>query len=178
MGDQRMRTKPNFLVTGTPGVGKTTFAEMMTRRFGFLHIPVGQLIAEKHLWEERDEARDCTIYDEQLLDQEITAILAANPEGGVVFDFHCSDIVTPEQVDFVLVLRCESDILWKRLTARGYSEGKVRENVESEIFRVILDEVIDDYPSDKIIEIKSETPEDLDQALDQLDAMLRGPAQE
>lgn len=170
-----MRSKPNFLVTGTPGVGKTTFAEMMSQRFGLLHVPVSRLIAEKHLWEEKDEERDCTIYSEQLLDEEITSILNEHPDGGVIFDFHCSDIVTKEQVDFVLVLRCESDLLWKRLMARGYSEAKVRENVEAEIFRTILDEVIEDYRSEQIIEIKSDTPQDLEQALENLNAMLSHP---
>ena len=150
-----MRSKPNFLVTGTPGVGKTTFAEMMAQRFGLLHVPVSRLIDEKHLWEEKDEERNCTIYSEQMLDEEITAILNMHPDGGVIFDFHCSDIVTKEQIDFVIVLRCESDILWKRLAARGYSEAKVRENVEAEIFRTILDEVIEDYHKEQIIEIKS-----------------------
>ena len=167
-----MRSKPNFLVTGTPGVGKTTFAEMMAQRFGLLHVPVSRLIDEKHLWEEKDEERNCTIYSEQMLDEEITAILNMHPDGGVIFDFHCSDIVTKEQIDFVIVLRCESDILWKRLAARGYSEAKVRENVEAEIFRTILDEVIEDYHKEQIIEIKSETPEDLQQALEQLNAMF------
>ena len=167
-----MRSKPNFLVTGTPGVGKTTFAEMMAQRFGLVHVPVSRLIDEKHLWEEKDEERNCTIYSEQMLDDEITNILNMHPDGGVIFDFHCSDIVTKEQIDFVIVLRCESDILWKRLAARGYSEAKVRENVEAEIFRTILDEVIEDYHKEQIIEIKSETPEDLQQALEQLNAMF------
>lgn len=166
------RSKPNFLVTGTPGVGKTTFSEMIAQRLGLVHIPVSRLIAEKHLWEERDEERDCTIYSEQMLDDELTAIMNQNPDGGLIFDFHCSDIVTKDQVDFVLVLRCESDILWKRLVARGYPEAKVRENVEAEIFRTILDEVIEEYPKEKIIEIKSDTPQDLDEALNNLCAMF------
>ena len=137
-----------------------------------MHVPVSRLIDEKHLWEEKDEERNCTIYSEQMLDDEITNILNMHPDGGVIFDFHCSDIVTKEQIDFVIVLRCESDILWKRLAARGYSEAKVRENVEAEIFRTILDEVIEDYHKEQIIEIKSETPEDLQQALEQLNAMF------
>lgn len=170
------RSRPNFLVTGTPGVGKTTFSGELAQRLGLIHIPVSQLIAEKHLWEERDDERDCTIYSESLLDEEIERIIAENPDGGIIFDFHCSDIVTNDQVDFILVLRCESDILWKRLKARGYSDEKTRENVECEIFRTILDEVIEDYPEDKIREINSDTVESAEEELAKIVALFQ-PAQ-
>lgn len=167
-----MRSKPNFLVTGTPGVGKTTFSGMLAERFGFLHIPISRLIADKHLWHEKDEQRDCTIYDEQLLDEEIQRILKENPNGGVVFDFHCTDIVPKDAIDYVIVLKCTSDILYKRLAERGYSQSKITENVEAEIFRVILDEVIDDFDENKIIEIQSDQMADLDLALDKIAQLL------
>lgn len=167
-----MRSKPNFLVTGTPGVGKTTFSGMLAERFGFLHIPISRLIADKHLWHEKDEQRDCTIYDEQLLDEEIQRILKENPNGGVVFDFHCTDIVPKDAIDYVIVLKCTSDILYKRLVERGYSQSKITENVEAEIFRVILDEVIDDFDENKIIEIQSDQMADLDLALDKIAQLL------
>lgn len=164
----QMRSKPNFLVTGTPGVGKTTFSGMLAERFDLLHVPISRLIADKHLWHEKDEQRDCTIYDEQLLDDEIQNILNENANGGVIFDFHCTDIVPKDAIDFVIVLRCTSDILYKRLEERGYSEAKITENVEAEIFRVILDEVIDDFPEDKIKEVQSDQMADLELALDDI----------
>ncbi|KAH0785353.1 TAF9 RNA polymerase II, TATA box binding protein (TBP)-associated factor isoform 2 family protein [Histomonas meleagridis] len=170
------RTKPNFLVTGTPGVGKTTFSSMLASRFGLLHVPISQLIRDNHLWTEQDEERDCTIYDENLLEAELNNIIASHPEGGIVFDFHCSDVVDIENLDFVLVLRCESDLLWKRLAARGYSEDKIRENVEAEIFRTILDEVIEDFPANMIHEIQSNSIEDLDNALNQIQQALTNNA--
>lgn len=162
------RSKPNFLVTGTPGVGKTTFSASLAQRFGLLHIPISQLIRDKHLWTERDEERDCTIYDEDLVDAEINRIVGEHPDGGIIFDFHCSDIVGPEIIDYVLVLRCDSDILFKRLSARGYSLQKVQENVECEIFRTILDEVIEEYPKEKICVIESDTMEQLEEGLNHI----------
>jgi adenylate kinase len=164
--------RPNFLITGTPGVGKSTFAGMVASKFGFVHVPVGQLIQDKHLWEERDEERDCTIYSEQLLDDEIQSILDAHPQGGVVFDFHAADIVTTSQIDFVIVLQCGSDLLWQRLAARGYNEEKIRENVEAEISQVILQEVVEDYPDDMIVEMLSNTMEDLEQGLAKVEQLV------
>lgn len=169
------RKKPNFLVTGTPGVGKTTFSEMMANHFGLLHIPVSRLIEEKHLWEEVDEERDCTIYDEDKLDEAIEEIINENPDGGVIFDFHCSDIVKIEDVDYVIVLRTMSDILYKRLAARGYAQKKVQENTECEIFRVVLDEVIDGFdslPEGHIIELQSDKVEDLDAGLEKVGEII------
>ncbi|EAY14481.1 hypothetical protein TVAG_426750 [Trichomonas vaginalis G3] len=162
------RTRPNFLITGTPGVGKTTFSEILAERYNLVHIPVSRLIQDKHLWQEKDEERDCTIYDEDLLDEAIKEILDSNPEGGVIFDFHCSDIVMLDDIDYVLVLRTNSDILYKRLQSRGYSESKIQENTECEIFRVVLDEVLEGFEElgeDHIIEIQSDTMEQLDEAV-------------
>ena len=169
------RSKPNFLVTGTPGVGKTTFSEMMSNQFGLVHIPVSRLIEEKHLWEEFDDERNCTIYDEDKLDEAIEEIIEENPDGGVIFDFHCSDIVKIDDIDYVLVLRTTSDLLFKRLQARGYGEEKVRENTECEIFRVVLDEALENFaqlPEDHIIEIQSDTVDDLDQALERVGEII------
>ena len=169
------RSKPNFLITGTPGVGKTTFSEMISNQFGLVHIPVSRLIEEKHLWEEFDDERNCTIYDEDKLDEAIEQIIEENPDGGVIFDFHCSDIVKIEDIDYVLVLRTTSDLLFKRLQARGYAEEKVRENTECEIFRVVLDEALENFsqlPEDHIIEIQSDTVEDLDKALEHVGELI------
>ena len=170
------RTKPNFLITGTPGVGKTTFSEMLSNQFGLIHIPISRLIEEKHLWEEFDDERNCSIYDEDKLDDAIDEILQENPDGGIIFDFHCSDIVKIEDIDYVLVLRTTSDLLFKRLEGRGYSQEKVRENTECEIFRVVLDEAIENFselPEGHVIEIQSDTVEDLDHAMELVGELIQ-----
>ena len=44
------RTKPNILITGTPGVGKTTFSRLLVEYVPELTlISVGDLIKEKKL---------------------------------------------------------------------------------------------------------------------------------
>jgi adenylate kinase len=141
---------------------------MMAEKYGFVHIPVSQLISEKHLWDERDEARDCTIYNEDMLDEEIRRCLDEHTDGGLVFDFHCPDIVNPEDVDFVVVLRCDNEILWKRLASRGYSEAKIQENITAEIFQTILDEATEYFPEEMVVEIASNEIGDLDTALERI----------
>lgn len=43
------RSRPNIMVTGTPGVGKTTLCELLAERVGFKHIKVGQIMTEKYV---------------------------------------------------------------------------------------------------------------------------------
>jgi broad-specificity NMP kinase len=35
---------PNILVTGTPGTGKTTFAQLLNQSLNFQYLSIGQLI--------------------------------------------------------------------------------------------------------------------------------------
>jgi adenylate kinase len=46
-------------------------------------------------------------------------------------------------VDVAWVLRCDPDVLRGRLQRRGYSTGKVVENLEAEALDIILQEALD-----------------------------------
>jgi adenylate kinase len=48
--------KPNILVTGTPGTGKTTLSGLLAQRLGFQHVCVGDLVP---FWNEFSQARPC-----------------------------------------------------------------------------------------------------------------------
>jgi adenylate kinase len=50
--------KPNVLITGTPGTGKTTTAEQAAARLGFRVVNVGELVRVHECHEGRDEVRD------------------------------------------------------------------------------------------------------------------------
>jgi adenylate kinase len=53
------RTQPNILITGTPGTGKTTTAELLASASGFKHINVGDLVKKDGLhsgWDEEFQA--------------------------------------------------------------------------------------------------------------------------
>lgn len=71
--------------------------------------------------------------------------------GGIVIDFHTSGFF-PERVrqsislvewfDLVVLLRTNNTVLFDRLQARGYTQKKISENVECEIFEVSKEEVM------------------------------------
>jgi hypothetical protein len=58
------RKNPNIVITGTPGVGKTTHAEQLARATGFQHISVNQIVKDEGFHEGKDEETGSWIVDE------------------------------------------------------------------------------------------------------------------
>ena len=61
MGPQK---NPNIIITGTPGVGKTTHAELLARETGFKHLSINQIAKEEGFYEGRDEELGTWVVDE------------------------------------------------------------------------------------------------------------------
>lgn len=64
---QNSRTKPNILVTGTPGTGKTTTSAALAEATQLRHINVGELVKEKNLHDGWDDQFDCHVINEDLV---------------------------------------------------------------------------------------------------------------
>lgn len=58
------RTRPNILITGTPGTGKTTHAELVASATGFRHLNVGELVKAHDLHSGWDEEFETYLLDE------------------------------------------------------------------------------------------------------------------
>ncbi|PIA35532.1 hypothetical protein AQUCO_03500113v1 [Aquilegia coerulea] len=58
---QNSRKKPNILVTGTPGVGKTTTSSLLTDATQLRHINIGELVKQKNLHDGWDDQFDCHV---------------------------------------------------------------------------------------------------------------------
>ncbi|MDR1954619.1 MAG: adenylate kinase family protein [Candidatus Methanoplasma sp.] len=118
-------------LTGTPGTGKTLLAEELRSR-GYAVLDIDRHVRDNGLLDERDEARDTYCVDTDALDLSLEEY---RTDEIMIIEGHISHCV---ECDMVIVLRCRPDILAERLTERGYSENKVRENVQAEILDVIL----------------------------------------
>mmetsp|Transcript_4813 Transcript_4813/g.13916 ORF Transcript_4813/g.13916 Transcript_4813/m.13916 type:complete len:186 (+) Transcript_4813:156-713(+) len=158
------RTRPFVLVTGTPGTGKTTTASLIAERTGMQHVSVGELIKELKCYEGRDEELDTNVLDEDKLLDAMEVILdkAAEEEKGIVVDFHVCEFFPERWFDLVLCLRTSTNVLFDRLTARGYNEKKRSENMEAEIMQVILEEARESYAHEIVHEVPSNTIDDMD----------------
>jgi adenylate kinase len=82
--------------------------------------------------------------------------------GGYIIDWLACDIFPERWIDLVVVLRTDSTLLYDRLTERNYSDKKREENMDAEIMQVILDEARESYDEDIVIELRSDSLEDLD----------------
>lgn len=58
------RHNPNIVITGTPGVGKTTHAEQLARNLGFEYVSVNQIVKDEGFHEGRDEELGSWVVDE------------------------------------------------------------------------------------------------------------------
>ena len=58
------RSRPNILITGTPGTGKTVTGSELAKRTGLTHINIGDLAKENNLYEGWDADYDCHVLDE------------------------------------------------------------------------------------------------------------------
>ncbi len=134
-----------YALTGTPGTGKSTLSEELRRR-GYEVVDGTAFIAENGLRGEYDEERDTYEVDLDDLNDALEAF--RSKDAPVVFDSHLSHFMDSSGI---IVLSCSPKALAERLRARGYSEAKVRENVQAEILDEILCEATEtDIPVGEI----------------------------
>ena len=73
-GGAARRPRPNVLVTGTPGTGKTTTCSLLSEAAGLRHVNIGDLVREKSLHDGWDDDLECHVINEDL----VSLCLAAN----------------------------------------------------------------------------------------------------
>ncbi|PPR03161.1 hypothetical protein CVT26_008012 [Gymnopilus dilepis] len=156
-----MAKGPVIILTGTPGTGKSTHAELLANEspIPLRNINVSEYVKERGLYENYDEEWQSYTVDEDRLLDELEPLAAA---GGLILDWHTCEAFPERWADLVVVLRCDHTKLWDRLEKRGYSLKKIQENNEAEIMQVILEEARSSYPPEIVIELQSETMEDLE----------------
>ncbi|KAL1932079.1 hypothetical protein VTP01DRAFT_9135 [Rhizomucor pusillus] len=159
------RDLPNILVTGTPGTGKTTTSEMIASVTGLDHINVGDLVRTKQLHEGYLQEFDTHILDEDKLLDEMEDMVK---DGGKVVDFHTCEIFPERWFDLVLVLRANTEPLYDRMVKRGYNQRKIQENIECEIMQVVLETARESYAQEIVIELPSNTVEDMESNVDRV----------
>ena len=145
-------------LTGTPGTGKTSVAKVLRER-GHDVLDMTQFIKDNDLREEYDAERDTYSVDVERLND------ALSDMEDCIFEGHLAHFM---DVDLIGVMRCHPDVLAERLRARGYSESKVRENVEAEILDVILCESVDSEIPTFVIDSTSETPQESASAVEDI----------
>nr|POE56778.1 adenylate kinase isoenzyme 6 like hbr1 [Quercus suber] len=166
-----LRTSPNIVVTGTPGVGKTTTCEDLAQKTGLRHLNINEVVKQHNIGETSSDAEDphTKIVDEDRL---LDVIENELEEGGQIIDWHACDLFPPSQIDLVVVLRCENGMLYDRLKVRGYGGKKLEENLDCEIMEVLLQEAREAYEPEIVVELRSEKTEDIDSNVERIETWI------
>jgi adenylate kinase len=142
-----------IVVTGTPGVGKTTVSHKLESKLDALYISITELVKKQKLITGIDENRQTLIADTKKVSKQLQEILA-NTEGSVIIEGHYAvDVVPKKDVNTVFVLRRDPRELKRALENRGYEEKKLWENLAAEILDVCLWDALSACGVDKVCEI-------------------------
>ncbi|RXA19374.1 adenylate kinase [Methanosarcina sp. MSH10X1] len=126
-------------LTGTPGTGKTSVSKLLEGKRHWKVIHLNDLIKEEHLYTEIDEERDAVIADMEFVRQRVEEIICGRENEVIILESHLAHYIA----DTVIILRTRPPELKIRLKARGYSEEKIKENLEAEALDVILVEAFE-----------------------------------
>jgi len=130
-----------IVVTGTPGTGKTAVAKKIAQKKGYLYVDVNAIIRKYGLSEGYDKKRKTKLIDVKKLNAALVKeIRLHSKEKGMVIDSHLSHYLPRKLVDVCIVTKCALPVLQRRLKKRHYSSSKIRENLDSEIFGICLNE--------------------------------------
>jgi len=142
-----------ILVTGTPGVGKTTVSHKLASKLNAMYVGVTELVKKQKLIIGIDENRQTLVADTEKVSEQLQQILA-NTEGTVIIEGHyVVDVVPKKDVNTVFVLRRDPRELKNALEKRGYEEKKLWENLAAEILDVCLWDALSACGADKVCEI-------------------------
>jgi broad-specificity NMP kinase len=167
-----MRKYPNIIIAGTPAVGKTTtVTEILSAAtegdpaIPLRHLSINDLVKSRECHEGYDEELQTYIVDDDKLMDEVEKELEdGDGDGGWVIDWHSVGGFAVRWVDLVVILRCEeTDILFDRLSKRGYKDEKVQENMDAEIFNVIGEEAKEAWNDGQVVELRSVKVEDVEE---------------
>ncbi|KAJ2847617.1 factor activating pos9 [Coemansia brasiliensis] len=153
------RSNPNILVTGTPGTGKTTTAELIALATGLKKLTVGDLIKERNLHDGYDAEFDTFILNEDKVLDEMEDMMS---DGGMCVDFHTCEMFPERWFDLIVVLRTTTENIYDRLEKRGYKQNKIEENLQCEIMQVVLEDALESYKPEIVMELSSNTVEEME----------------
>ena len=150
---ENKQIKTVILVTGSPGVGKTSVSHTLASKLDARYISITELVKKEGLFTSIDNERKTLVADTKKLQERLTKILSAS-EGTIIIEGHYSvDVVPEKDVHAVFVLRRDPNEQKRVLEKRGYAEKKVWENLASEILDVCLLDALSACGTDKVCEI-------------------------
>ncbi len=142
-----------LLITGTPGTGKSTVAEILKTKIGASLVGVNELVEDKHIYTGIDEDRGYKIVDLDAMCLELNRVVENSKDGEIlIVEGHLSHYF--EGGDLVIVLRAKPSVLRERLKTKGWTNSQLQENIEAEAIDICTFESYEVH-GDKVNEINT-----------------------
>ena len=125
---QTARVTVRIGLTGTPGVGKTTVASILSEHFTIIDLV--ELAEERGFLGPTSAEFEAREVDIEALSSALAHEWNGPPEKITIIEGHLSHFLP---CDMVIVLRCEPRTLRSRLSKRNYPDWKITYNVEWEL---------------------------------------------
>ncbi len=104
-------------ISGTPGTGKSTVAELAAKKLGYKVIEINDLLGIPYGKEVKVSIR------------KIRKKVSAELHNDTIIVSHLSHFLKDKRIKYFFILRCKPPILIKRLKERGYDDSKIYDNV-------------------------------------------------
>ncbi|RLF19827.1 MAG: hypothetical protein DRZ82_04335 [Thermoprotei archaeon] len=139
-----------ILITGSPGVGKTTIAKALSHELRIPWLNVAQVVSSHNLgiYDPESDTYDVDV-------NVLRSTLIRTIKEDVIVDSVIPDILPKSMVKLVIVLRLDPIEMAKRLIKRGWKLRKILENVEAELLSVITYEAVRYYGTNKVVEVNT-----------------------
>ena len=146
----------NLVITGNPGVGKHTIADLFTKQNSSYQIfDINKFAIEKGLGEQTDDGIEV---DTKKLKNEIQKL---NLEKSLIVGHLAPYVLDESNIEYVIILRKNPYELIKIYEKRKYQNPKIKENAGSEVLGVIANDSITSFGKEKSFEVDAtdKTPE-------------------
>jgi len=146
----------NLVITGNPGVGKHTIADLFVKQNSSYQIfDINKFAIEKGLGEQTEDGIEI---DTKKLKNEIQKL---NLEKSLIVGHLAPYVLDESNVEFVIILRKNPYELIKIYEERKYQNSKIKENAGSEVLGVIANDSITSFGKEKSFEVNTtdKTPE-------------------
>lgn len=135
-----------ILITGTPGVGKTTLSQKISDETGIEHIDITSFVKNNKIHEYYDSQLDTLVFDEDAVIKALNSYV--KDKDSFIVDTHSPVVASDIDFDYIFHIVCNNRRIADRLAMRGYSEHKIQNNIECEIFNTIGEELEEYFEMD------------------------------
>ncbi|KAK2955602.1 putative Adenylate kinase isoenzyme 6 like protein [Blattamonas nauphoetae] len=163
----------NILVTGTPGTGKTTLCQRLSEQLHLNYLHFGSFARNipvlQDLWNEQMQCYDLDDEAENMIMDEMEPLME---QGRCIVEHHDARPFPERWFGLVILLRSSTEQLFDRLSSRQYSQEKVQENIQAEIFNICKEQAEESYSPSIILELQSNTLDDFNSNVDLIQQWL------